>query len=124
VRLKTREFQMLSRQSLLPRPEDTAELFFAVSRKLLDTFDHPGPFRLVGLTAFELDWRHQPLQADLFEDRRRRDLETAVDRLVERFGNGIVMRATDLGQSGTISDNGMNLDFLDYREGERVSKPA
>src|SRR5262245_37294101 len=124
VRLKTTKFQMLSKQRRLAKPDDTADLFFAVSRTLLAGFDHPGPFRLVGLTAFDLDWRHQPVQSDLFEDRRRRDLETTIDSLVDRFGNGIVMRATDLNHSGTISDNGMNLDFLDYREGERVSRPA
>jgi len=124
VRLKTTGFQMLSRQRLLPRPDDTADVFYSVSRDLLASFDHSGPFRLVGLTAFDLDWRDQPLQSDLFEDRRRRALETTIDHLVDRFGNGIVMRAADLGHSGTISDNGTNLDFLDFREGERVSMPG
>ncbi|MGI9301461.1 MAG: hypothetical protein ACR2RB_01970 [Gammaproteobacteria bacterium] len=124
VRLKTTEFEMLSRQTRLPRPDDTADAFFAVSRQLLDGFDHPGPFRLVGLAAFDLDWRQQPLQSDLFDDHRQRDLETAIDDLVNRFGNGVVKRAKDLGHRGTISDNGMNLDFLDYRDGERVSTPG
>ena len=124
VRLKTTEFQMLSRQRLLPKPDDSADLFFAVSRTLLDGFDHRGPFRLVGLTAFGLDWRNQPVQSDLFEDRRKRDLESTIDQLAERFGGGIVMRATDLRHGGTIADDGMNLDFLDYREGERVSMPG
>ena len=124
VKLKTTKFQILSRQRLLPRPDDTAELFFTVSRTLLDAFDHPGPFRLVGMAAFDLDWRHQPLQADLFEDHRRRDLETTIDGLVDRFGSGVVVRATDLRHGDTVFDNGMNLDFLDYREGERVSKPG
>jgi DNA polymerase-4 len=124
VKLKTTRFRILSRQAQLPKPDDTAELFFAVSRRLLDRFDDPGPFRLVGMAAFGLDWREQPLQSDLFEDRRRRDLETTIDRLVERYGGGIVMRATDLRQSGTVFENGMNLDFLDYRDGERVSRPG
>jgi len=124
LRLKTTEFRMLSRQRLLPKPEDTADLFFAASRQLLDGFPHPGPFRLVGLTAFDLDWRAQPRQADLFEDDRPRDLETTIDHLIERFGSGVVVRATDLLHGGTVSGRGMNLDFLDYREGERVSMPG
>lgn len=124
VRLKTTKFEMLSRQRRLPRPDDTAGVFFAVARKLLDEFDHPGPFRLVGLAAFDLDWRQQPLQSDLFEDHRQRDLETTIDHLIDRFGKGVVMRAKDLDHRGTISDNGMNLDFLDYRDGERVSTPG
>lgn len=124
VRLKTDKFEMLTRQRRLPRPADTADTFFAASRKLLDEFDHPGPFRLVGLAAFDLDWRRRPMQSDLFEDRRRRDLETTVDHLIDRFGKSAVMRAKDLHQSGTISDNGVNLDFLDYRDGERVARPG
>jgi DNA polymerase-4 len=124
VKLKTTQFRMLSRQRLLARPDDTADLFFAVSRQLLDGFAHRGPFRLVGLAAFDLDWRAQPRQSDLFDDGRRRDLETTIDRLIDRYGSGVVVRATDLRHGGTVSDRGMNLDFLDYREGERVSMPG
>ena len=43
---------------------------------------------------------------------------------IDRFGKGVVMRAKDLGHAGTISDQGVNLDFLDYRDGERVSTPG
>jgi DNA polymerase-4 len=124
IRLKTTQFRTLSRQRLLPKPDDTAALFFAASRQLLDGFTHAGPFRLIGLTAFDLDWRAQPRQSDLFEDCRRRDLETTIDRLIERFGSGVVVRATDLRHGDTVSDRGMNLDFLDYRDGERVSMPG
>ena len=124
VRLKTAQFAMLTRQMHLPKPDDTADVFFAVAKKLLDRFDHPGPFRLVGMAAFDLDWRQQPRQSDLFDDRRQRHLETAIDDLIDRFGKGAVVRAKDLVHGGTISDNGMNLDFLDYRDGERVSRPG
>ena len=124
VDLQGREEEvLLSRQALLPRPDDTAELFFAVSKRLLDRFEHPGPFRLVGLAAFDLDWRAQPRQADLFEDGRVRSLETTIDRLIEHFGRGVVVRAADLHHDGSVSGGGMNLDFLDHRDGERVSTP-
>ena len=124
VRLKTTGFEMLTRQRQLTKPADTAQAFLAVSRQLLNEFDHPGPFRLVGMAAFDLDWRDQALQKDLFEDPVRRDLETTIDDLIDRFGKDVVTRARDLDHPGTVSANGVNLDFLDYRDGERVSTPG
>ena len=124
VRLKTTDFQMLTRQMHLPRGMDTAGQFLAAARKLLRQFDHPGPFRLVGMAAFDLDWRQGAVQLDLFEDHTRRELEVTIDRLLERFRNGTLMRAKDLRSHGTVHNNGVNLDFLDYRDGERVSRPG
>ena len=46
-----------------------------------------------------------------------------VDDLIDRFGSDVVVRASDLSHPGTVSKNGVNLDFLDYRDGERVSAP-
>lgn len=123
IRLKTTRFEMLTRQRHASRPLDTATEIMAIARKLLDEFRHPGPFRLVGMAAFDLDWRERPLQYDLFEDHEPRDLETTIDDLIERFGSDVVVRASDLGHHGTVSANGVNLDFLDYRDGERVSSP-
>ena len=94
-----------------------------MARRLLYEFDHRGPFRLVGMAAFDLRWRTEPAQLDLFEDPRMRNLEVTIDRLTDRFGKDIIVRATDLLHHGTVSNNGMNLDFLDYRDGERVSSP-
>jgi len=124
VRLKTTRFEMMSRQQHLSKPSDTARDFYAIACKLLDQVDHPGPFRLVGMAAFDLDWRSQPEQLDLFEDHKPRSLETAIDNLIHRFGKDTVMRARDLEGTGTVSSNGVNLDYLDYRDGERVSSPA
>ncbi len=124
VRLKTSTFDMFTRQRRLRRPEDTSKAFFALARALLDEFEHPGPFRLVGMAAFDLDWRRHARQPDLFEERRPRALETTIDELIDRFGNGVVVRAKELGSSGRVLENGMNLDFLDYRDGERVSRPG
>ena len=110
VRLKTSRFELLARQRSLRKPVDLASEFFAVGRRLLDQFDHPGPFRLVGMTAFDLDWRPGPQQLDLFENVARRSLETTIDRLVARFGRDAVVRARDLGHPGTVG-GGVNLDF-------------
>ncbi len=124
VRLKTSSFQMLSRQGQLQRGADTAQALYAEACKLLRQFDHPGPFRLVGLAAFDLHWGDQARQLDLFEDNRRRSLETTIDQLMHRFGKGAVTRARDMQQQDTVAKDGVNLDFLDYRDGERVSSPA
>lgn len=124
VRLKTNQFQLLSRQCHLGRPEDTADGFYAAACRLLDEFDHQHPYRLVGIAAFDLDWREHAQQADLFEDNSQRKLETTVDRLTERFGKGVVVRARDLCGNSAISESELNLDFLDYRDGERVSRPG
>lgn len=124
VRLKTTQFEMLTRQQQLAKPDDTANAFYATACQLLTHFDHPGPFRLVGMAAFDLDWRQQPAQMDLFESANPRRLETTIDQLIERFGKDTVMRATDLNHHGTVSNNGVNLDFMDVRDGQRVSQPG
>lgn len=124
VRLKTSRFEMLSRQQHLARGDDTAEGFFTTAKQLLDRFEHPGPFRLIGVTAFDLQWRDQSKQADLFDDPNQRRLETTIDELLERFGSNALTRATDLAGRGTVADSGVTLDFLDYRDGERVSVPG
>jgi DNA polymerase-4 len=118
VRLKTSKFEMLSRQLRLPVPADTADAFFTASLTLLDRFDHPGPFRLVGLAAFDLHRSHEEAQSDLFDSGGKRRLETTIDELITRFGGNVVMRASDLGERGTIADRGVNLDFLDDRGSE------
>ena len=115
VVLKTSRFKLLTRQRTLDKPVDLASEFFAVGRRLLNEFDHPGPFRLVGMAAFDLDWRTGPRQIDLFENAQRRSLETTIDNVVARFGRGAVVRARDLGHPGTVMD-GVNLDFLDTEE--------
>ena len=124
VRLKTNRFEMLTRQSRLAYASDTAECYFSAAQQLLKEFSHSGPFRLVGMTVYDLDWRKETQQSDLFESQSLRKLETIVDELAERFGKGVVVRATDLAQKGTIADDDVNLDFLDYRDGERVSRPG
>ena len=124
VRLKTTSFDMLTRQRTLTHGADTADEFLDVACQLLDEFSHPGPFRLVGMAVFDLDWRHQPSQLDLFADNTPRDLETTVDQLIEKFGSDTLMRAKDLEHQGTVAKNGVNLDFLDHRDGERVSSPG
>jgi DNA polymerase IV len=117
VKLKCTDFRLVSRQSILLAPTDVAAELFAAATPLLDDIVAHGPFRLVGIAAYELVRRTEPLQMGLPIGRgvRVRDLETTLDRLAERFGSGVVQRAADL-----IADRGLglaaNLDFLTESE--------
>ena len=86
---------------------------------MLDGIADLGPFRLVGLGAFDLCTGLADSQLALsIEDRRARLLETTIDGVRARFGTEAVQRASEL-----VADHGVgvasNLDFLD--DGERGS---
>lgn len=51
VKVKTTDFQILTRQRRLSEPTDIAETLYSVGVDLLNEVDHPGPFRLVGMVA-------------------------------------------------------------------------
>ncbi len=113
VRLKTSSHQLISRQCQLGNPSDIATEFFTTGKSLLSSFDHPGPFRLIGMTAFDLtDQQSSGRQLDLFTSTKPRQLEVTIDELGKRFGANTLVRAKDLGKPGTVTD-GVNLDFLD-----------
>ena len=97
IKLKTAEFQILTRQHRLSEPTDVAERLYAVGVALLDHVDHPGSFRLIGLVAYDLVDIDDVAQLDLFSTlARQRKLEVAIDGLADRFGTNVVYRADDL----------------------------
>jgi DNA polymerase IV len=100
LKLKTASFQLLSRRHRLSEPTDVAERLYSVALELLEHVDHTGPFRLIGLVAYDLVGSDDVAQPDLFNTLgRRRQLEVAIDRLADRFGINVVQRAEDLGES-------------------------
>jgi DNA polymerase-4 len=113
VKLKTTGFQIITRRHRLSEPTDIAERLYSVGVDLLNHVDHPGPFRLVGLVAYDLVGIDDLVQLALFSTlARRRQLEVAIDRLAERYGNNVVHRADDLdGRPGMRL--APTLDFLD-----------
>lgn len=117
VKLKTADFQILTRQHRLAQPTDVADKIHRIGVSLLDEFTHRGPFRLIGMAAYDLTRDEEKAQADLFAagGERRRKLELAMDSLSERFGPGVVRHAADL---GSRMRDGVNLDFLDDAEEE------
>ena len=112
VKLKTSQFELLTRQCTLAEPTDVAGELYDAAVTLLDRFEHPGPFRLVGLAAHSLVKQQERSQLSLLGQRDgRRQLETTLDRLAERYGDGVVHRARDLGRD-TVSDFTVDLDFV------------
>ena len=116
IKLKTADFQIVTRQHRLDEPTDVAERLYSVGVGLLDRVDHPGPFRLIGMVAYDLTGASDMAQLDLFSAlARQRRLEVAVDELIERFGNDVVHRANALTKSPGLTLAPI-LDFLDDRE--------
>ena len=115
VKLKTADFQIVTRQHRLSEPTDVADKLYSVGVSLLDHIEHRGPFRLVGLVAYDLVDADTLMQLDLFgASARRRQLEVAIDGLVERFGSNVLCRADDLNKSPGVR-LAATLDFLDDR---------
>jgi DNA polymerase IV len=112
IKLKTANFQILTRRRQLKESTDMAETLYFVGLQLLDLIDHPGPFRLIGMFAYDPVSTDDLVQVDLFSSRpQQRRLEAAMDALADRFGANVVHRANDL--SNSPRNIAPTLDFLD-----------
>ncbi len=116
VKLKTSDFRLLTRQCSLNAPSDVADTLYLAGTKLLEHFADPGPFRLVGMAAYELSSREIPQQLALLggSDRQRR-LEATLDEITERFGDDSVHRADELRRTQEPRMS-WDTDFLDSSE--------
>jgi hypothetical protein len=86
-----------------------------LQRDSIQSVEHPGPFRLIGLVAYDLVCAADAMQFDLFGIfARQRQLEVAIDRLEERFGTNVVYRADDFNRPSGMR-LAPTLDFLDNR---------
>ena len=114
IKLKRSDFQIITRQDQLAAPTDVSAVLSTKAVELLAHVADAGPFRLVGLAAFELARAAPDAQLSLLPAAgvRDRGLETTIDALEEKFGPGVVQRGGDL-----YGDRGVgiptNLDFLD-----------
>ncbi|MGD8355437.1 MAG: DNA polymerase IV [Methyloceanibacter sp.] len=113
VKLKTADFQLLSRQRRLNEATDVTETIYSVGVELLKAFDPRGPFRLIGMAAYDLVSTEDKTQLDLFGgSARQRQLDAAIDDLSERYGANIVHRGNDL-TTPSLARLAATLDFLD-----------
>lgn len=117
VKLKTADFELLTRQRRLGEPTDVAESIHAVALELLGRFDEPGPFRLVGMAVYDLVPASDPVQLELGfaaaqKTEKQRRIETTLDSVAGKFGRAAIGRARDFAD-GAVGRTGVNLDFLD-----------
>ena len=116
LKLKTANFQLISRRHRLSEPTDVAERLYSVAVDLLEHIVHPGPFRLIGLVAYDLIGGDDHTQPGLFNTfGRRRELEVAIDHLAERFGVNVVRRADDLARPAAVR-LASTLDYLEDQD--------
>ena len=114
IKLKRADFQIITRQDRLAAPTDVSAVLLAKAEELLSSVNDVGPFRLIGLGAFDLAKRAAEPQLSLLPSAGTRDrqLETTLDALIDKFGAGAVQRGGDLyGDRGVGPPS--NLDFLD-----------
>ncbi len=112
VKLKTTSFQLHSRQARLDPATDLGEVLFRAARDLAAQMLTFGPFRLVGLAAFDLASVAADKQLDLFtEPPRQSKLETTLGQLNSKFGRDTLKRARDLRRNGTVMGPAPTLDF-------------
>ncbi len=110
IKLKTSDFVSMTRQRTIAA-SDLSSDFYAAAVELLDALGHAGPFRLVGLGAFDLIKEEVPQQIGLFDEQSTSALEHVMDAVNAKFGDGAVHRARDTGGQ-TILDHNVNLDFV------------
>ena len=113
IKLKTFDFKILTRRRQLSEPTDVTESLYSVCLNLLEHIDHPGPFRLVGLVAYDLVELDSLMQLDLFGTLApRRRLDFAIDGLADRYGIDVVYRADAPPSAMRLAPT---IDFLDDR---------
>ena len=98
IKIRFGRFETITRSATLPTPTDvTAELWQAAAGLYDKWTEHSfAPVRLIGVAADRLTDTAQP-QLDLFADEqreRRQRLDAAMDRVIERFGDGSIRRGS------------------------------
>jgi DNA polymerase-4 len=113
MKLKRSDFRLLSRQTALGEPTQSAERLWQAAQGLLAQIDDRGPYRLIGLGAFDLVPADGETQLDLLNPTSPRSakLEAALDAIEDRFGPGVVHRAVGTGGLHDMQSD-TSLDFL------------
>lgn len=113
IKVKTTDFNLITRQHRISEPTDLAERLYSVGIDLLNHVGHPGPFRLIGMVAYDLVCVDDLMQLNLLgAASRQRRLEVAIDELCERFGTNVVHRADHLTRASGMRLTA-TLDFLE-----------
>lgn len=93
LKVKYRDFQMVTRSRTLDKPTDLEEVFFAETRRLLGTL-LTKPVRLVGVYAHNLtDGRCRQLSLFAETDEEKEKLVQTLDRIKDKYGEKIIRPA-------------------------------
>jgi DNA polymerase-4 len=89
LKLKMADFTLLTRQTTLTAPTDDGQILYRTAATLLHKEKLVGKVRLIGVSAQALSTGEG--QLDLFAtDRRAEKLNATLDRIIQKFGNGVV----------------------------------
>jgi len=93
-RARPGRYRSYTRQTTLPEPTDDGAVLAAAARTLLGRGGLPLPVRLVGVVAAAVvsSRTGEGRQLSMFAPRRARELNEAIDRIVDRHGRGAVRR--------------------------------
>src|SRR5690606_23672502 len=103
LKLRTGDFQTLTRQRTLPEATDDGQTLYRVAETLLEGLQQGRAFRLTGVSA--QGFSAEAPQLGLFAEAppRHRRLNEALDRITARFGAGSVTTADVPGAAGNPS---------------------
>lgn len=104
LKLRWSGFETHTRQAALKPPTDHGPKLLALGKKLLEHFlaQSDRNVRLIGLSAGHMVEKDQAYQPGLFDAPRETDrrVDTALDKLNEKFGEGTLKRASQMGGKG------------------------
>lgn len=102
LKLKTRDFKVLTRSRTLAAPTQLAEVLFAATAPLLEGEARGRYFRLIGVGMSDLTGGEGADSGDLFGDNLRRaaTLERTVDALRDRFGDAAPIKGRGMRTTG------------------------
>lgn len=98
VKLKTRDFKTVTRQSAQPAPTNLADAIFKEGRALLNLVLNKAPFRLIGIGISDLTDEAVRPATDLFDPsaESRAKAERATDKIRDRFGADAILKGRSL----------------------------
>ncbi len=105
VTFRNLDFVNKSHQRKLSDPTDVTDVIYNTAKQLIKESWHGEPLRLIGISLTDVD-RDGFEQISLFEDEnkeKRKALDSTLDSIRDRFGNGAVQRASTIDNAGRIN---------------------
>ena len=118
VELKDWEFHTQSHQMVLPEPTDSTSALYGYACRLLREFWDRTPVRLIGVRAGKID-DDSFSQLSLFDspsNRKKKELEKAVDQIRSKFGVDSIKRASFLKEDSIVDHAASKRKHLNRQE--------